>query len=159
MDDAMEKDFFFLNFALKLFLIQERVAGSLEKLHALLKFRFGAMESEEPRAFKLKGNRCERDFPAKRRFLNPGFRPAQAVAARMPESIGFDQKVFQKRGFLCDGNLSVTRLGDLPEFGKPRGWRGEPLESSIGAVLQEHKSEFTQELRERARHFILPSFE
>jgi hypothetical protein len=78
MNDAVEQDFFFLNFAEELFMIKDGITGCLQDLNLLVILRVEGTNGKNAPFLQKKRHGTQRDFCKGSRFLDPGPRVKNA---------------------------------------------------------------------------------
>ena len=121
VNDAVQQDFFFLNFALQFFMLQQGVACTLQDLHLFAVLAMGAAQRQQLFTLGKNSGRLKWNLASRRRALNPDLRTAFGGVRSSPAVLRFRQKCFQERRFLRERNCRRTALCCTPQLDEPLG--------------------------------------
>src|SRR5215470_8298217 len=153
VDDAVQQDFLFLDFAGQAFVVEQGVAGGLQHFDLLVKLQVRTEDGQDALAIQKQRAGLQRNFAAAGRPFDPGFRLAGSEAGCFPEGFGFQQKVFEKGANLGKRN-GTQRYA--PQVCEPSGELGDGHECASAVVLEQRKAHLREEVFKYAGH-IHPS--
>ena len=137
MDDAVEQDFFFLNFAEEALVLEKGIAGGLKQL---LPFGIGARKianEEHVFAVDMERSRFELHLASRGVAFDPDGRIRGAFTVRVPESFGINQEILEERGSFGETNRFIAREGAFPEILAPFWIFADGMEGAVAGVFEE----------------------
>jgi hypothetical protein len=140
VDDAVQQNFFLLNFFQEFFVFEQGIARGLKPLLLLSECFREIVNQQDSFPVERAGGGFQRDFTAIRATLDPIAGIHRAGRTRAPEFFSINEKVFEERRFVGQADPLVAAGLRVPDIGAP--WRpsSNQAELAIAEIFKQRVS-------------------